>query len=124
MGIYSLNQQTDPLKLIFLRYTQPYEETNGYFGYLSDSVKVRTYLPPVSLSENTMDFGRVLPVEAYNRMCTVSNCLTMVTSLTNHIDAEIEIIWEKGCGNFRKTILVYIAAFKMSITFFKFHQPG
>lgn len=96
MGVYSLHENTDPAKISFTHYLQPREETSGFSGYLGDCLKMRTYIPPVSLSENILDFGRVLPADAYNRMCTVSNCLTMVTSLTNHSDTEIEIIWEKG----------------------------
>lgn len=96
IGVYSLNENMDPLKLNFTHYLQPHFETNGFSGYLSDSLKIRTYIPPVSLSENTLDFGRVLPADAYYRKCTVSNCLTLVTSLTNHTDNEIEIIWDKG----------------------------
>lgn len=86
----------NPAELKFMRFSQPLEETIGFSGYLSDSLKIRRYIPPVSLSENILDFGRVLPEEAYNRMCTVNNCLTLVTSLTNHTDNKIEIIWEKG----------------------------
>lgn len=94
--MYSLQEDVNPANLRFMHYPQPYEETIGSLSYLSDSLKVRTSIPPVSLSENTLDFGRVLPVEAYNRICTVNNCLTLVTSLTNHTDNQIEIIWEKG----------------------------
>lgn len=96
IGVYSSHEHLDPTKLDVLRYVQPLEESVGFSGYLSDSLNARTYIPPVSLSEYILDFGRVLPVEAYNRMCTVSNCLTLVTSLTNHSDNQIEVVWEKG----------------------------
>lgn len=96
IGVYSLQQYMDPTKLNFVRYSQPLEESVGFSGYLSDSLKMRTYIPPVSLSEHILNFGRLLPVEAYNRMCTANNCLTLVTCLTNHTDNQIEVVWQKG----------------------------
>lgn len=93
--MYSLRESFDPEKLRFTRYPLPFEDTTGHSGYLNDSLRMRTNVPPVSLSENILDFGG-FSVGAYNKMCSVSNCLTLVTSLTNHTDNQIEVKWEKG----------------------------
>lgn len=55
-----------------------------------DSVKTTTRKPPFSLTDNYLDFGGVEFKKNGN------NSRTLVTSLTNHIKKDIEVIWEFG----------------------------
>lgn len=101
IGIYSLNENIDPLKITFRKDIFYIEGNNGFEGYLQDVVTVRKDIPPVSLSENNIDFGGVIPGDKYNKLCKAANCSTMVTCLTNHLNQEIEIVWQKGAIRFQ-----------------------
>lgn len=94
--IYILNDCVDLTKLHFQELALPIEEKTGFGGYLRDSATVKKQIPPVSLSENYLDFGKVIPDEGYDSICHARNCLTLVTCLTNHLDKEIEVTWETG----------------------------
>lgn len=65
----------------------PQDELVGYKGYLTDSVTLKTTTPPISLSQNFLDFGRILPE---------CSCQTLTTSFTNHMDNEVQVEWEIG----------------------------
>ncbi|RZC40399.1 insulin-like growth factor-binding protein complex acid labile subunit, partial [Asbolus verrucosus] len=83
-GIFSkINYDTNYVS--FRYYPFPWDETVGFKGYLSDSVSSKLVLPPVSLSINNLDFGRIMPQ---------SSCQTLTTSFTNHMENEVEIEWE------------------------------
>lgn len=94
MGIYTLSGRVDPTKTDLSKFAWP-AESAGFEGYLSDSLTIRKELPPVSFSENYIDFGRVLPND-YNEKCKSANCLTLVTCLTNHLETEVFVSWERG----------------------------
>lgn len=96
VGICTLNENIDPLKITFRKDIFYMEGNTGFEGYLQDVVTVIKDIPPVSLSENNIDFGRVIPGDNYSKLCKATNCLTMVTCLTNHMNQEIEVVWQKG----------------------------
>lgn len=85
---YSRSQEFDPV--IF---PDPKPPIGGFEGYMSDAVlKVldRRY-PPISLSENFIDFGRADFGD--KNKCS---CLTGSISLANHSDLDIIVKWDEG----------------------------
>ncbi|KAJ3643581.1 hypothetical protein Zmor_026282 [Zophobas morio] len=85
-GICSLSDEYDNPELAFRYYPFPHEETVGFKGYFSDSVTMKHVPPPISLTVNYLDFGRILPD---------SSCQTLTTSFTNHMDNEVAVEWEE-----------------------------
>lgn len=60
-------------------------ESRGYSGYLNDTVKILEQMPPSSFNTIHVDFGSMQPkCETFSK----------VISFTNHLEDEIEIIWE------------------------------
>lgn len=83
-GIYT--KDTNYVNETNLRYFNfLHEDTVDYQAFLSDCVTIKSVTPPFSLSNTYIDFGRYQNTES---------CQTFVTSLTNHLDSSIKVMWE------------------------------
>lgn len=95
IGIYAPKIIFNPSDATLKRYPQGQDTVHGYSGFLFDSVKTTTEKPPFSLSNTQLDFGRL------EFLKNEKNSRTLITSLTNHLKEEIEIVWTNGAFKYK-----------------------